>query len=394
MSIANSLSPDRPLLRLHQPPSIDFNRMTIRTAYEEYLVDEIRDCKPTTQADYAKYVEYWEQFEQQVIAANREPSQSSQPTQVQPESDPRMLDPCVICVLSDINSKLVAAFISYLQSELKLSASVTNKAKNCIKRIIELAGQEGCVVNPIRTKAISTKAAPKHYIDDLQLAALWAACNGQTWPIREPRRSFGGSGMPPMTFWRCVLILLRTYGMRVQDLVSYSKSKEPVKWRDITLTARTPNPDGRLSWELGWLHYTASKTGREYYLPLTRHTRNAIDRLRACAIAATGSEDLIHDRPILPCPTGHGLTNHWKALQAAARVSKPNGEHYDLEDFRKTCATYLSEHREDLPYHVCGWSLEGGSRVAHRHYINGERILVEHLPTAPMPGCFDEWLEP
>lgn len=382
MNTANSLSPDRPLLRLHTPPSIDHNRMTIRLAYEEFLVDEIRTCKANTRADYSKYVDYWDEFEAS--------TQSSQPAQAQPQEDPRINDPWV---LSEINSKVVGAFIVWMQSR-GMSNSTTNKAKNCIKRIIELAGQEGCIVNPIRTKAVIAKPAPKHYIDDLQMAALWSACNGQTWPMRDGRRTFNGSGMPPMTFWRCVLVFLRTYGMRVQDLVSYTHQKQPIKWKQIALSPRTPNPDGRLSWELGWLHYKASKTGREYYLPLTKHTRIAIDKLRELAIAAVGSEDLIADRPILPCPTGHGLTNHWQALQAKAGVSKPNGEHYDLEDFRKTCATYLSEHREDLPYHVCGWSLEGGSRVAHRHYINGERVLVEHLPSAPMPGCFDEWLEP
>jgi integrase len=182
------------------------------------------------------------------------------------------------------------------------------------------------------------------------------------------------------------------YLRMVGDMINNDCHKQPITWGDITLTTRTPNPEGRMDWELGWLHYTASKTGREYYLPLTRHARAAVDRLRKHAIDSIGSDELPSDRPILPCPTGHGLTNAWKLLQATARVAKPTSQPYQLEDFRKTCATYLSEHHAELPYHVCGWSLEG-SRVAHRHYINSQRTLVEHLPTAPRPGCFDDWLQ-
>lgn len=378
------IAPDRPLLRLLvQPEQLPPERVTVRYAYEEYLVPELVDAEDSTRADYLRFVTYWEEFErEQNLTAH-----FAQSTQGQPELDPRITDPWV---LSDISSRLVSAFIQWMFAK-DLSNSTVKKAVQTVKRVIDLAGREGVKVNAIKTKPIIAKAAPKYYLDDLQIACLWSAANGAAWPVQSGQRRRRGSGMPPSTFWRAILIMMRTYGMRVQDLVSYEKKKQPILWGDITFTPRTPNPEGKCDWQFGWLYYQASKTGREYYLPLTRHARAAIDRLATHARTAC-SGDLPADRPILPCPTGHGLNNTWKILQATARVAKPNGEPYQLEDFRKTCATYLDEHCPELAYHVCGWTHEG-SKVAHKHYINSERKLVASLPSAPMPGCFDEWLE-
>jgi integrase len=378
-----ALSPDRPLLRLHAPAVTDPARITIRYAFEEYLVPELTSVEDSTRADYQRFINYWEDFERFASTS----AQFTHPAQGQPKQDPRIAQPWV---LTEISSRVVSAFSQYLLSQ-ELGPSTVNKAVNAVKRVIELAGQEGHEVNAIKVKALKVKAAPKHYLDDLQIQQLWSAANGAQWPSQVGKRRATGSGMPPSTFWRSVLIMLRTYGMRVQDLVAYESRKSPILWGDVTLSPRTPNPEGKCDWELGWLHYTASKTGHEYYLPLTRHARAAIDRLAHYAQAACGGE-LPADRPILPCPTGHGLNNTWKILQATARVTKPTGEPYQLEDFRKTCATYLDEHCPELAYHVCGW-VHGGSKVAHKHYINSERKLVASLPSAPMPGCFDEWLE-
>jgi integrase len=378
------IAPDRPLLRLLvQPEQLPPERVTVRYAYEEYLVPEIADAAASTRADYSRFVTYWEEFEREQNLT----AQFTQSTQGQPELDPRTSSPWV---LSDISSRLMSAFIQWMFAK-QLSDSTVDKAQKTIKRVIELAGREGVKVNSIKTKPIRPKPAAKHYLDDLQIACLWSAANGAVWPIQFDHRRRPGSGMPPSTFWRAILIMLRTYGMRVQDLVAYESIKEPILWRDITWTERTPNPEGKCDWQYGWLHYVASKTGHQYYLPLTRHARAALDRLYKHAQAICG-ESVPPDRPILPCPTGHGLTNAWKLLQATARVAKPTGEHYQLEDFRKTCATYLDEHCPELAYHVCGWS-HAGSKIAHRHYINSERKLVASLPSAPMPGCFDEWLE-
>lgn len=379
-----ALSPDRPLLRLHAPATEAPARITLRYAYDEYLVPELLGVEDSTRSDYERYIlTYWEDFERHAQTS----AQFAQPAQAQPELNPRMGHPWV---LAEISSRVVSAFAQYLKSQ-ELGPSTINKAVNAVKRVIDLAGQEGHQVNAIKVRPLPVKAAQKHYLDDLQIQQLWSAANGAQWPSQIGQRRARGSGMPPSTFWRAVLILLRTYGMRVQDLVAYESKKEPILWSDITFSARTPNPEGKCDWELGWLHYTASKTGLEYYLPLTRHARAAIDRLAHYARLACGGE-LPADRPILPCPTGHGLNNTWKLLQATAHVCKPTGGLYQLEDFRKTCATYLDEHSPELAYHVCGWS-QVGSKVAHKHYINAERKLVASLPSAPMPGCFDEWLE-
>ncbi len=86
----------------------------------------------------------------------------------------------------------------------------------------------------------------KIYLDELQIACLWSAAEGMSWPAKESRlrtgSTFNRTGLPPSTFWRATLILLRTYGMRVQDLVAYERDKIPITWADICFDPRTPNP--------------------------------------------------------------------------------------------------------------------------------------------------------
>ncbi|MCA9135006.1 MAG: hypothetical protein KDA45_17675, partial [Planctomycetales bacterium] len=130
-----------------------------------------------------------------------------------------------------------------------------------------------------------------------------------------------------------MLILLRNYGMRVQDLCAYAKGKSPITWGDVHLDPRSPNPESLETWPLGWLYYKAAKTedssGREYYLPLTPSARAAIDRLRAGAFALGGGHiDL--SQPIFCVPKSHGLTEKFKTLQQSAGVATRAGEAYEL----------------------------------------------------------------
>ncbi len=233
------LSPDRPLLRIHQPIDLDRDRLTLRAAYEEFLVPEIAGAATSTRSDYARFVEYWNGSR-----CLRIPLRLPKPTGFRP-TDYRS----VVHKRHHLARRF--CFTHWLINDQRLSLSTADKACKAVKRIVSLAGQEGISVNHIRTKPLRPKPAAKHYLDELQIACLWSACNDTHWPSQNRRRTFDGSGMPPSTFWRSVLIMLRTYGMRVQDLVSYSSDKRPITWGDVSLNPRTPNPEGRLDWELG-----------------------------------------------------------------------------------------------------------------------------------------------
>lgn len=353
---------DKPILRVARPEPPDV--WTLRRVCDELLEDDCVGCKPTTIEGYMRDVDYFEQW----AALTPDGQRLGQPL-----------------TIDAIDSRAVKSFIRWIIEDRELSASTAVKAKNTIARLVRLAGDNGHEVKTIHARGPRVRSREKYYIDDLQVTQLWTTAGAMQWPRLGP---------PPSVFWRAAIVLYLTYGMRVQDLIAYQPDKRPITWGAISLDPRSPNPEGRSENALGWLTYTAAKTGRRYYLPLTKYTRAAVDRLWK---AASGSGGDWHarpkDRPLLPCPTGHGLGRNWRLLQRLAHVSRPDGAPYWLEDFRKTCATYLYQVEPELAYLVCGWST-AASRVAHGHYINGEPALVQLMHSVPWPRCFDDWLDP
>ena len=204
--------------------------------------------------------------------------------------------------------------------------------------------------------------------------------------------------MEPVDFWRSLIILLRNYGMRVQDLAAYSLGKTPICWKSTTsgvyLQSPSPNHESNESWPLGWLFYVASKTrttsGRKYYLPLTPSARAAIDKLQAAAMELDGKLDLA--MPIFRIPKSHGLTEQFARLQKLAGVATKTLEPFQMEDFRKTVATYTAPIHAGLPNALCGWDSSKESSVQHKHYQLPEVLLVRQLTRAPLPACFATWV--
>ncbi|MCA9134927.1 MAG: hypothetical protein KDA45_17280, partial [Planctomycetales bacterium] len=268
-------------------------------------------------------------------------------------------------------------------------------------KVLSLAADEGIEVQRVRPpRHMRTTTRPRYYFDDAAVEQLWRAAGSLAWPparVAKPRKGtvFVGSGVDPADFWRSLFILLRNYGMRVQDLVAYAARKRPLMWGDVHFDARSPNPESLETWPLGWLYYRAAKTadssGKEYYLPMTVSARAAIDRLRAGAQQLHGQR-IPSDAPVFCCPKSHGLTAGFKALQKLAGVATRSGEPYELEDFRKTVATYSATVDGDLPHALCGWGPGGG--VKTRHYQQPEPLLVRKLHQVPLPSCFAEWTNP
>jgi hypothetical protein len=420
MSFAHSHLPsDRPLMRLFDP-GIDSETLTMSRAHELFRQPQLLNRSKSYRQDCLRALAKWEEFERRIH-----------------ELGQRITYPLPI---KDVTSSYMRAFQEWLLATTTLGPSMINRMVREILTTIALAGDDGHEVRTVRCKRLPEPTGAKIYFDDLQMSQLWAACGEMQWPVKlvdKPRvgSSFCGTGLEPATWWRCVLILLRTYGMRVQDLLAYEPDKTPVTWREISFQSKTPNPHGREEWPLGWFTYRSGKMesrgGRQYYLPMTRYTRVAIDRLHAAALSraqSLGLDAVPGDWLVVPCPRGGAVTRQWCSLCEKANVFRPieavsieelgdkwlakttvsskkcatreeaeqwllDERYYVMEDFRSTVATFLSAIEESLPNKVCGWTDGNKINTGRKNYINDEPVLLKYLPSAPMPRCFDDWLD-
>jgi hypothetical protein len=379
---------DRPFLRLFEPETdVTTSVWTIAKAFDSFRAPELLSKSRGHQSDARRWLKLWAEFEAELLEslALRNSPSSHGAGDAQRTTHPLRLD--------QVSSRHLQAYGLWLV-ERGFSASSRNKAVGEIRTTIERASAEGVPVQTIKTKRQATSARPRYYYDDAAIAKLWDGCGSMTWPPQtstpKAKSSFRGSGVPPSEFWRAAIILLRNYGMRVQDLVAYAEGKTPITWADVHDDARSPNPDSLECWPLGWLDYTASKTGQRFCLPLTPSARGALDRLRLGAVALHGNH-VPASAVVFTCPKSHGLTERFKRLQAAIGVSTRDGKPYELEDFRKTVATYSAQSDRGLPYALCGW---GGGGIKERHYQHQEPLLVRKLHRAPLPACFDAWVSP
>lgn len=398
MSNAHRIS-DRPFLRLYSESSdSSSDPWTVRRVFDQLRWPDLRG--KASASDGERWMKCWAEFEND-LNLHRLSLQSANPTGGHAQ---RTISPLLI---SDIGSRDLRAFQMWLGEKFPLpaGASSINKAVKEIALLLKLAADEGIEVQRVTVpKHHKTQSRPRFYFDDPTVEKLWNAAAKMDWPPRsQPCRSvegFRGTGLEPCDFWRCLIILLRNYGMRVQDLAAYSLGKMPIQWKSATsgvyLQSPSPNHESNESWPLGWLFYVASKTrnssGRRYYLPLTSSARAAIDKLHAAAIELDGKID--HSKPIFRIPKSHGLTEHFAELQRLAEVSTKTCEPYQMEDFRKTVATYTSPIHAGLPNALCGWESSKESSVQHKHYQLPEVLLVRQLTRAPLPACFDAWINP
>ncbi len=376
---------------------------SMRWAFLKLRWPELRSKKSAS--DGPRWLRYWELFEAEYIGQMAADEwNAAHPDEYPPmEREQRITNPLS---LAEVNSGTLGAFQSWLQQEsrfpLPAGASSVNKAMKEVRKWLELAADEGHEVQRVKVpKSLRVRARPRYYLDGESIDSLWRAAERMVWPPMKRRATMAapwtGTGMETSEWWRCVLVLLRNYGMRVQDLVAYDHLKAPITWRDVSLEEQSPNPESLERWPLGWLYYRASKTedssGREYYLPLTVSARAAVDRLKQAALSLDGQARA--DSPIVRVAMGHGLTEHFKTLQGIAGVATRTGQPYQLEDLRKTVATYSATVHAELPWALCGWTGSGGgSQVARKHYQQPEPLLVRELHRVPMPACFSEWDQP
>jgi hypothetical protein len=267
----------------------------------------------------------------------------------------------------------------------KFNARTINKHLGTIRSIMVAADKNGLM--KFRPKleqlpSISTDEVRKIYLKDEQIDRLMESADSLTWPPREI------TGLEPAQWWRCALVLYRTYGFRTQELLAYEAGKKSLTWWNIALGVESPNPASDLQNEHGWLFYVPPKTQRKkptpIYLPLTCFTRAAIDILK------TGKDvDVFH--ALFPMPRSQerfmAEWNRW--FDVAGVKPKVPGARFKPYCLRKTCATHLSQHYRGLATAVCRWGSDGNeAKVATDHYISDD-LLLQQLLTAPMPKSFE-----
>lgn len=386
-----------PALRLFTPPAEPPSRppaaadgssapkpppLTLAAAFERYVRPDMQKHRraASTIRDVERSVErwrvYWEGRKAATIAAGRE----------------WILDPFLA---RHVRLKHLEQWQAALVAETKpdgrprYSPASVNRMLGGIRQVLRACERRGKLkkARPAVSK-LAARPAPKFYMRHEQAESLWRQMDSATWPQLP--------GMTPADWWRCALVLYWIYGFRTQELIAFQVGKTPLTWSAISLGDETPNPEGTATNALGWLSYVPQKQKwakpEPLYLPLTRHTRAAVDRLRAAAAIATEGEPEA-SRPLFPWPGSHKIIyRQWNALQTAAGITTKSGAPFLLKHLRKTAATYLENHAKGLGAAVCGWADRNVSGVMATHYAVNELAIVEQLATYPVPRCFDELL--
>ncbi len=264
------------------------------------------------------------------------------------------------------------------------SARTVNKHLGSIRQILVQAISLRLCVNRPSVKALQTRrAAPKYYVRNDQFEQVWKATSGTRWPSQKCM------GITPAEFWQAALIMFLTYGFRTQELLAYEVGKQSLKWFKICWGTETPNRPALHKYEfVGSGIPTEAGMGKPdpLYLPLTRHSRAAIQKLadpgwsrtyndRSCVTRSTNLCNTAMCKEALRgvgfiAPIGRGQTKAapWKS-----------SDKFAMKHLRKTCATLLNRHYRGLAEMVCGWGEREGAKVAIDHYISDELVLVEQL---------------
>lgn len=298
-------------------------------------------------------------------------------------------------LVAGVRHDTLLAFQKHLIQSGK-SASFTNKTLGAVKRILKCAAHHQLIPQaPQIADLPEHKSDPPIYLTDDQLTALWHAAERLAWP--KKRRGFRPLGYPAATAWRCCLVLWVMYGIRTQDLITLEGKNSPLTWGNFYDDPATPNPVGYATNQDGWLHFTPSKSkrfGRPLYLPLNRHARSAIERLRP--------DDWKPDMAI--CDWTFSSTSFydtWHEWVRLAGIKHKSGQRFLVKHLRNTCVTRIEKHRTGLSIYIVGHTpdqIGSGmrpiprSKVSDLHYHNPEDKIVECISTIKLPSCFDSIL--
>lgn len=263
-----------------------------------------------------------------------------------------------------------------------LSKRTINKHLATIRRILVVAENHEIIKSRPRLEQLHepSKGSRKQYLRNEQIDAMFDCAHVLDWPR---------TGIEPGLWWKCAIVMYRTYGFRTQELVAYESIKKPITWRNITFDEDSPNIASEEKNSLGWLFYVPPKTRKKkpepIYIPLTKYARHALNIMRSTMQS--------EDSPIFSNPRHQAkFFEEWfKWINAAGIKSKDEDVRYYPYCLRKTCATYMNRHVTGLATAICRWGSSGEAKVASDHYISDE-LTLRRIHDAPMPSSFEAFL--
>lgn len=263
-----------------------------------------------------------------------------------------------------------------------LSPRTANKHLATIRRILILAEDNNLIRHRPKLRSLTDNlGATKLYFRNEQIDALFAAADSLRWPP---------GAVPAPHWWRCAIIMYRTYGFRTQELLAYESTKDPITWQSVTKEKESPDLDSNETSEFGWLSYVPPKTRkkkpRPITVPLTKYTRAALDIMELAKESESSQ--------LFPSPRNQErFFETWYGWMEAAGVKPKNHELvFQPRHLRKTAATYLNQHREGLASAVCRWGKSAEADVAQEHYIAND-LLLRELHTYPMPESVERYIQ-
>lgn len=266
-------------------------RYTLREAFEAVLLPVLRikgRAKGTIDAYYST-IRWWE----------------------------RLTDDPAICEITD---ELLLRFHMSLPNELHGPRS-RNKHTINVEAILRICGPRDSrnkrgrgildVVPFCERAVIGAPQKRRRIVPEDAFAVIFDASSIATWP-KHPT-------LPAPLVWRCLWLLLLTYGPRRTNaflMPADSLLREP----------RHPVPEIEVSNSCGWLNYLPTKTRgarpQDLTLPLNETMRQWLDALGP------------RKNQLFPFPRS---TRDWRSwshrIQTAAGIAEP----YSFQDFRKTC---------------------------------------------------------
>lgn len=262
-----------------------------------------------------------------------------------------------------------------------LSPRTANKHLGTVRKILILAVDNNIIQNRPKLPSLSEpKGTQKLYLRNEQIDALFDVAESLRWPK---------SKISPADWWRCALIMYRTYGFRTQELLAYESSKRPLTWKAIHYNTESPDENSNEMCDFGWLSYVPPKTKKKkpdpITVPLTKYTRAALDIMAKAKIS--------EDSQLFPSPRHQErFFETWYGWLKAANVTPKNPELvFQPRHLRKTAATYMNQHRPGLATAVCRWGKSVEADVAQDHYIAND-LLLRELHNVEVPKSFEAFL--
>ncbi len=305
---------------------------------------------------------------------------------------------------TEVNSGTLLEFGRWLSAQETPHRQI-DKSIGCLLACIRWAASHDFSVNvPRYRKFQSQKRAARKLIMSLdQLNALYDSADVLNWPRRD------ADGAPlsysAATGWRAALVMWVLYGMRTEELVSYTPSANALTWGQIYDATLTPDEDGQAQNASGWFAYTPDKQKRTkpqpLVLPLHAVARKHLEQLFLCK-RPPGSQRVFH------WPHGrkqfYAAWHTWiKAAGIRPRQSLQSkaADQYAIKHLRKTCVTMYERHRPGLAGFIVGHSgrasgtLVAGQpstnplpEVTAKYYLAAEEAIVEAVNSLPLPASF------